>query len=301
MPVPESFGKYEGKEKKFSSKEEWFLILKKQDEVKQILDSSFQELSSLKGEVAHSQKVATVPYPLENTFEKQYFESVSSVQSVKQSQQTSKDKKPDEQWFFDGIKDGAVRIFEKWVAAVKDVATSLWENLKNAYHLAKEMVSFEKVPEKISGTIAQMLQYGQTLIGAKYSYWAQGKQWAFDCSWLVSSLFNKVWLLKGRETSSSFYKQAQQIRQSQVRAGDFMFWWNNGWGHIEFVVGTPYKVKNRSWKECWYVDTLGSSSDRGFLTADGKNRAESGVWYRKRQIQPRHQFRRPAYYDKLKA
>jgi len=28
-----------------------------------------------------------------NTFEKQYFESVSSVQSVKQSQQTSKDKK----------------------------------------------------------------------------------------------------------------------------------------------------------------------------------------------------------------
>lgn len=301
MPVPESFGKYEGKEKKSSSKEEWFLILKKQDEVKQILDSSFQELSSLKGEVAHSQKVATVPYPLENTFEKQYFESVSSVQSVKQSQQTSKDKKPDEQWFFDGIKDGAVRIFEKWVAAVKDVATSLWENLKNAYHLAKEMVSFEKVPEKISTTIAQMLQYGQTLIGAKYAYWAQGKQWAFDCSWLVSSLFNKVWLLKGRETSSSFYKQAQQIRQSQVRAGDFMFWWNNGWGHIEFVVGTPYKVKNRSWKECWYVDTLGSSSDRGFLTADGKNRAESGVWYRKRQIQPRHQFRRPAYYDKLKA
>lgn len=301
MPVPESFGKYEGKEKKSSSKEEWFLILKKQDEVKQILDSSFQELSSLKGEVAHSQKVATVPYPLENTFEKQYFESVSSVQSVKQSQQTSKDKKPDEQWFFDGIKDGAVRIFEKWVAAVKDVATSLWENLKNAYHLAKEMVSFEKVPEKISTTIAQMLQYGQTLIGAKYAYWTQGKQWAFDCSWLVSSLLNKVWLLKGRETSSSFYKQAQQIRQSQVRAGDFMFWWNNGWGHIEFVVGTPYKVKNRSWKECWYVDTLGSSSDRGFLTADGKNRAESGVWYRKRQIQPRHQFRRPAYYDKLKA
>ena len=301
MPVPESFGKYEGKEKKSSSKEEWFLILKKQDEVKQILDSSFQELSSLKGEVAHSQKVATVPYPLENTFEKQYFESVSSVQSVKQSQQTSKNKKPDEQWFFDGIKDGAVRIFEKWVAAVKDVATSLWENLKNAYHLAKEMVSFEKVPEKISTTIAQMLQYGQTLIGAKYAYWTQGKQWAFDCSWLVSSLLNKVWLLKGRETSSSFYKQAQQIRQSQVRAGDFMFWWNNGWGHIEFVVGTPYKVKNRSWKECWYVDTLGSSSDRGFLTADGKNRAESGVWYRKRQIQPRHQFRRPAYYDKLKA
>ena len=301
MPVPESFGKYEGKEKKSSSKEEWFLILKKQDEVKQILDSSFQELSSLKGEVAHSQKVATVPYPLENTFEKQYFESVSSVQSVKQSQQTSKDKKPDEQWFFDGIKDGAVRIFEKWVAVAKDMITSLWENLKSVYHLAKEFVSFEKVPEKISTTIAQMLQYGQTLIGAKYAYWTQGKQWAFDCSWLVSSLLNKVWLLKGRETSSSFYKQAQQIRQSQVRAGDFMFWWNNGWGHIEFVVGTPYKGKNKFWKECWYVDTLGSSSDRGFFTADGKNRAESGVWYRKRQIQPRHQFRRPAYYDKLKA
>ena len=179
--------------------------------------------------------------------------------------------------------------------------TSLWENLKSVYHLAKEFVSFEKVPEKISTTIAQMLQYGQTLIGAKYAYWTQGKQWAFDCSWLVSSLLNKVWLLKGRETSSSFYKQAQQIRQSQVRAGDFMFWWNNGWGHIEFVVGTPYKGKNNFWKECWYVDTLGSSSDRGFFTADGKNRAESGVWYRKRQIQPRHQFRRPAYYDKLKA
>jgi hypothetical protein len=32
------------------------------------------------------------------------------------------------------------------------------------------MVSFEKVPEKISTTIAQMLQYGQTLIGAKYAY-----------------------------------------------------------------------------------------------------------------------------------
>lgn len=301
MPVPESFGKYEGKEKKTASKEEGSLILKKQDEVKQLLDSSFQERSSLKTEVVQSQKTSKVPYPLEEALEKPYFESPSSVQWIKKSQQTQKDKKSDEQWFFDGIKEGAVRAFEKGVAVVKDVATSLWENLKNAYYLAKEMVNFEKVPEKISTTIAQMLQYGQTLIGAKYAYWTQGKQWAFDCSWLISSLLNKVWLLKGRETSSSFYKQAQQIRQSQVRAGDFMFWWNNGWGHIEFVVGTPYKGKNKFWKECWYVDTLGSSSDRGFFTADGKNRAESGVWYRKRQIQPRHQFRRPAYYDKLKA
>ena len=97
MPVPESFGKYEGKENKTASKEEGSLILKKQDEVKQLLDSSFQERSSLKTEVVQSQKTSKVPYAPAEPFKKQYFESPSSVQSIKKSQQTQKDKKSDEQ------------------------------------------------------------------------------------------------------------------------------------------------------------------------------------------------------------
>ena len=80
MPVPESFGKYERMGKKTASKEEGSLILKKQDEVKQLLDSSFQERSSLKTEVVQSQKTSKVPYPLEEALEKPYFESTSSVQ-----------------------------------------------------------------------------------------------------------------------------------------------------------------------------------------------------------------------------
>jgi|GEM_PF-2796415 hypothetical protein len=97
MPVPESFEKYERMGKKSSSKEEGSLILKKQDEVKQLLDSSFQERSSLKTEVLEQQNVPKIPYAPAEPFKKQYFESTSSVQSIKKSQQTQKDKKPDEQ------------------------------------------------------------------------------------------------------------------------------------------------------------------------------------------------------------
>lgn len=44
-----------------------------------------------------------------------------------------------------------------------------------------------------------------------------------------------------RGTSVSFYKESQPLKQTQARPGDFMFWGNNGGGHIEVILESPYK------------------------------------------------------------
>lgn len=278
------------------SKETNILLLQKENEVKDVMKPLSLEFLALQSEIFQSnfnnnsssliqwwpiliQQTETPP-PQNN--------------STKQTPTTNKEK--DDENLITNISS----ILNRGIESIKGTFESLSDILKKAFNLAKNYVNLDKVPEKISTTIAQMLQYGQTLIGTRYKMWWSNKNW-LDCSWLVSSLLNKVWLLKGRKDSYSFYREAQQIRLSQVRAWDFMFRGNNWWGHIEITVGTPYKGKDNKWKDCRYVDTIGSSSDRGIYTTEGNYKGQAGVWYRRRKIQPRHQFRRPLYYKNFKA
>lgn len=192
------------------------------------------------------------------------------------------------------IEETDTSIKAKISEAFQNVSESVGDFFKT---ISDKIVDITNVPKDQLPLLKSILKAWQSMFDKLYQMWWTGN--TIDCSGFVCKMFRLAGFFGRGEYLNSWalFKRfsKNKVTTASARAGDLIFWGNGGGGHVEMLVGTPYKKGGD-----WYVKTIGSSSDSirvsPMYSPDGSvSKKQNGVAYRERKIKDKYQILRPQY------
>lgn len=229
---------------------------------KEKLDAASAEMKVVAGSAYKVGQVGTMNVILESGDSDSLMERLSLLEQLSRNRQKDIDTYTEATKGYTERQAALETTRTKQTAQVKELETrkkkieseidDLYEMREAAYGSATETGSAYtgEIPS-VSGSAGAAVTFAFNQIGKMYEYGADGPE-TYDCSGLTS----KAWAAAGKSLAHSAatqYSQTTRISRSQLKAGDLVFYRNNG--HVALYVGdgmiidasrTGEPVKHRS-------------------------------------------------------